>query len=84
MSAATGAPVPLVALTRLDPELRDELRRAFDEIVATGAYTLGEELQRFEAEFAAHCGSRNALARATARTPSGSPWRRSAPVPGGK
>ena len=56
MSAATGAPVPLVALTRLDPELRDELRRAFDEIVATGAYTLGEELQRFEAEFAAHCG----------------------------
>ena len=56
MSAPTGATVPLVALTRQDAELIDELRGAFDAIVATGAYTLGEELERFEAEFAAYCG----------------------------
>jgi dTDP-4-amino-4,6-dideoxygalactose transaminase len=56
MSAATGATVPLLALTRLDPDLLDELRRTFDEVVASGAFTLGEELERFEAEFAAHCG----------------------------
>jgi dTDP-4-amino-4,6-dideoxygalactose transaminase len=56
MSAAIGATVPLVVLTRLDPDLVDELRRAFDAVVASGAFTLGEELERFEAEFADHCG----------------------------
>jgi len=57
MSSTTGARVPLVDLTRLDAELMDELRRAFDETVATGAFTLGDELERFEAEFASYCGA---------------------------
>jgi dTDP-3-amino-3,4,6-trideoxy-alpha-D-glucose transaminase len=52
-----GDAVPFVALGRQHEPLRDELRAAFDRVLETDGYILGEEVERFEAEFAAYCGT---------------------------
>ena len=49
--------VPFVDLARMHDPLREELSAAFEGILATGAFTLGSELEVFEAEFAAYCGA---------------------------
>jgi dTDP-3-amino-3,4,6-trideoxy-alpha-D-glucose transaminase len=41
--------------------LLDELRHAFERVTAGGTYVLGEEVERFEAEFAAYCGVRHCV-----------------------
>jgi dTDP-3-amino-3,4,6-trideoxy-alpha-D-glucose transaminase len=43
------------ALDRQHEPLRDELTEAFGRVLGTSAFTLGEEVERFEAEFAAYC-----------------------------
>jgi dTDP-3-amino-3,4,6-trideoxy-alpha-D-glucose transaminase len=48
--------VPFVALRRQNAALGHELAAAFDRVVNGSAFTLGEEVERFEAEFAASCG----------------------------
>ena len=53
-----------IALTRLDnadPHLMDELLGVVERVARSAAFTLGEEVERFEAEFAAYCGSRHAV-----------------------
>jgi dTDP-4-amino-4,6-dideoxygalactose transaminase len=50
-------PVPLTDLARTHAPIGAELERTFRRIVATGAFTLGDDLDRFEAEFAAYCGA---------------------------
>ena len=47
--------VPFVALDRQHEPLRDELTEAFTRLLETSAFTLGEEVERFEAEFAEYC-----------------------------
>ena len=55
-SAAAG-PLPLVDLSRTWEPIRAESLEAFERIASTGAFVLGEELRRFETEFAEHCGA---------------------------
>ncbi len=54
--AATRAPaVPFVDLRRQHDELSGELRDAFEDVVMRSDFILGEEVERFEADFAAYC-----------------------------
>jgi dTDP-3-amino-3,4,6-trideoxy-alpha-D-glucose transaminase len=52
----TSERVPFVALERQHAVLANDLREAFDRVVATSGFVLGEEVERFEAEFAEYCG----------------------------
>jgi dTDP-4-amino-4,6-dideoxygalactose transaminase/DNA-binding NarL/FixJ family response regulator len=52
---AVGAHIPFVDLERQHAAIGEELRSAFARVVKTSAFTLGEEVERFEAEFAAYC-----------------------------
>lgn len=54
-------PLPLFDLQRQWPMLREEAMATFERIAAAGAFSLGEELEAFEAEWAAYCGSRHAI-----------------------
>jgi dTDP-4-amino-4,6-dideoxygalactose transaminase len=47
--------VPFVALDRTHASLRHELEDAFHRLLRSSAYTLGEEVERFEDEFARYC-----------------------------
>lgn len=47
--------VRFVALDRLHAPLADELTATFARLLSTSAYTLGAEVEGFEAEFAAYC-----------------------------
>src|SRR3954447_19964571 len=50
-------PIPFVDLARQHAPLRTELRAAFERVVGASSYILGEEVGRFEDEFAAYCGA---------------------------
>jgi dTDP-4-amino-4,6-dideoxygalactose transaminase len=56
VSAGAGRHVPLIDLTRLDSGLFEEAEATFSRVARAGAFTLGEDLESFEAEFAAYCG----------------------------
>ncbi len=47
--------VPFMALGRLHAELERELLAAFERVLASSGFILGEEVERFEAQFAAYC-----------------------------
>jgi dTDP-4-amino-4,6-dideoxygalactose transaminase len=51
-----GQPIPLIDLGRQHRPLMPELRAAFERVVGASAFILGDEVQAFEAEFAASCG----------------------------
>jgi dTDP-4-amino-4,6-dideoxygalactose transaminase len=53
--------LPLFDLARSWPELRDEALEVVERIAETGAFSLGEELRAFEAEFAAYCGAAHGI-----------------------
>ena len=53
--------MPFAALNREHAELADELRDAFDRVVARSSFVLGEEVERFEAAWAAACGTRECV-----------------------
>jgi dTDP-3-amino-3,4,6-trideoxy-alpha-D-glucose transaminase len=55
-SLATGKPVSFGNLTQQHADLRTELSEAFDRVLATSSFVLGEEVEGFEREFAAYCG----------------------------
>jgi dTDP-3-amino-3,4,6-trideoxy-alpha-D-glucose transaminase len=44
-----------------DPELFDELLAAVARVAREGAFTLGDEVERFEQEFAAYCAADHAI-----------------------
>jgi dTDP-3-amino-3,4,6-trideoxy-alpha-D-glucose transaminase len=50
-----GIAVPFTRLDFADPELLEELMGAVREVAERGAFTLGEPVEAFEREFAAHC-----------------------------
>jgi dTDP-4-amino-4,6-dideoxygalactose transaminase len=54
--------VPYFDLTEQYRELKDEILPALDRVCTNGAFILGEEVERFEAEFAAYCGARHCVA----------------------
>lgn len=45
-------------LARHHEPLAGQLRSAFDRVLGASAFILGEEVERFEAEFASYCGTR--------------------------
>jgi len=54
--AATRTPeVPFVDLKRQHDQLAGELRSALDGVVTRNSFILGEEVERFEEEFASYC-----------------------------
>ena len=55
------APVPFVRLDSSDPELFVELMAAVRDVAARSAFTLGEEVEAFERDFAAYCGAEHAI-----------------------
>ncbi|HEY0390327.1 MAG TPA: DegT/DnrJ/EryC1/StrS family aminotransferase [Solirubrobacterales bacterium] len=57
--AATG--VPFVRLDSADPLLTADIFAAIERIAGTAAFTLGEELEAFEGEFAAWCETDHAI-----------------------
>lgn len=57
MSTVAARAVPLVDLSRLDPAILEQAQEAFERLARSGAFTFGEELEAFEAEFADYCGT---------------------------
>ncbi len=57
----TAAPIPLLKLDPADPELLQELLDVVARVAATAAFTMGAELEAFEAEFAAYCEAEHAI-----------------------
>jgi dTDP-3-amino-3,4,6-trideoxy-alpha-D-glucose transaminase len=56
-----GKPVPFVALERQHAALAEELRDAFERVVQGSGFILGEEVERFESEFAEFCSVRHCV-----------------------
>ncbi len=57
----TTTPLPLFDLARRWPDEREAALAAFERVAAAGAFSLGEELARFEEEFAAFCGTNHCI-----------------------
>ena len=53
--------IPITRLDQADPELLEELLAVVSRVARTGAFTLGAELEAFEAEFAAYCETTHAV-----------------------
>ncbi len=61
-SAATeGKRVPFIRLDNANPELMAELLEVVERIASEAAFTLGPELERFEQNFAAYCGTEHGI-----------------------
>jgi dTDP-3-amino-3,4,6-trideoxy-alpha-D-glucose transaminase len=56
-----AATIPFVDLAAAHAEIGQELDLAVSRVVASGRYLLGPELERFEQEFAAYCGTRHCV-----------------------
>jgi dTDP-3-amino-3,4,6-trideoxy-alpha-D-glucose transaminase len=52
---AVAARVPLLKLDPADPALLEELLEVVARVASSAAFTMGHELEAFEAEFAAYC-----------------------------
>ena len=57
--------IPFLDLERQHDELRAELLGAFERVLNGSAFILGEEVERFEQEFAAYCGVRHCIGTAS-------------------
>lgn len=53
--------IPLMELTRQYESLREELDEAALRVLHSGKYILGDEVEQFEREFAAYCGTKYAV-----------------------
>ena len=59
-AATQGTSVPFIRLDSADPRLFAELMETVERIARDSAFTLGPELERFEAAFAEFCGTERA------------------------
>jgi dTDP-4-amino-4,6-dideoxygalactose transaminase len=53
--------IPLTSLDNADPELMEELLDTVRRMAQTAAFTLGPEVEAFEAEYADYCGTAHAI-----------------------
>ena len=60
-SSKPSSMVPLADLTAQHRRLGSELQAAIDRVFDSSDFILGEEVHRFEAEFAAYCGAGEAV-----------------------
>ena len=58
-------PIPFVDLKRQHVEIESEIAAAFEKVLRSGVYILGEEVDQFEKEWASFCGAKAAAAVAT-------------------
>jgi dTDP-3-amino-3,4,6-trideoxy-alpha-D-glucose transaminase len=61
----SAMPLPYLDLRAMHLELEEDLERAFGRVLRSGWYLLGPELEEFEREFAAYCGTRHCVGVAT-------------------
>jgi dTDP-4-amino-4,6-dideoxygalactose transaminase len=54
--------IPFVDLKSLHNEIKDDLSEVFDRVLDNSTFVLGPEVQRFEQEFAAYCGTEHCVA----------------------
>ncbi|MBX3624811.1 MAG: DegT/DnrJ/EryC1/StrS family aminotransferase [Rhizobacter sp.] len=57
----THPSVPFLDLKAVQMTQRDELRAAFDRVLDSGWYILGQEVAQFEAEYAGWCGAAHCI-----------------------
>jgi dTDP-3-amino-3,4,6-trideoxy-alpha-D-glucose transaminase len=55
------APIPTTRLDQADPILLEQLLEVVGEVARKGAFTMGAELEAFEAEFAGYCGTAHSV-----------------------
>lgn len=60
-----AAPIPYLDLRAMHQELSEDLKQAVARVIDSGWYLLGPELEEFEREFAAYCGTRHCVGVAT-------------------
>ena len=53
--------IPFLSLAPAYEELRAELDTAYQRVMQSGWYILGEDVQQFEQEFAAYCGAKHCI-----------------------
>jgi dTDP-3-amino-3,4,6-trideoxy-alpha-D-glucose transaminase len=53
--------IPILRLDQADPELLEELLEVVSRVAHAGAFTMGAELEAFEAEFAAYCETEHSV-----------------------
>jgi dTDP-4-amino-4,6-dideoxygalactose transaminase len=53
--------IPFLDLKAAQYELSTELEQAYDQVINSGWYIMGEQLKQFEAEYAAYCGSKHCI-----------------------
>jgi dTDP-4-amino-4,6-dideoxygalactose transaminase len=53
--------IPFLNMKAPYQELQDELDAAYERVMASGWYILGEEVESFEKEFAAYCGVKHCI-----------------------
>lgn len=53
--------VPFLDLKAPHTELCNELEQAYDEVINSGWYIMGDQLKQFESEYAAYCGSKHCI-----------------------
>jgi dTDP-3-amino-3,4,6-trideoxy-alpha-D-glucose transaminase len=53
--------IPVTKLDQADPALVDELMEVVERVARAGAFTMGHELEAFEAEWAEYCGIDHAV-----------------------
>ena len=53
--------VPMARMDNADPALMSELLATVERVARSAAFTLGPEVEAFEDEFAAYCGTRHAV-----------------------
>jgi dTDP-4-amino-4,6-dideoxygalactose transaminase len=61
VSRTAATDVPFVDLRRHHAAIAGELRSAFERVLGSSAFVLGEEVAAFEDEFAAYCGTRHCV-----------------------
>ena len=54
-------PIPVTRLDQADPVLLEELLEVVERVARAGAFSMGHELEAFEAEFAAYCGTQHSV-----------------------
>src|SRR5580698_584451 len=54
--------VPFVDLKLLHREIEDELRGVFSRVLANSSFILGPEVEQFEQDFSAYCGTAQCIA----------------------
>uniref|UniRef100_A0A7C4VV60 DegT/DnrJ/EryC1/StrS family aminotransferase n=1 Tax=Fervidobacterium pennivorans TaxID=93466 RepID=A0A7C4VV60_FERPE len=53
--------VPFLDFSKMNEEIRDEIKEAFDRVFESKWYILGKEVEEFERQFASYCGVKHCI-----------------------